>query len=198
MSWAFPVPSAARGPDSLTCWGRGQALGKETRRQIKWIEAQLAVSLGRGPGTQPALESTVLWVCGRGRSPSAQPQTCDHTQDRLPENRRLPVHSRGGPGSHSSKTPSPNEPQALGCPDQDNRPGKCGTKGGWGGVWRGRTRAGARLKVTMLVSGHHQPQGQRPLDRPGGGMNPQMKIQLLGTGVGRRVQRPSQAPSSPP
>lgn len=43
------------------------------------------------------------------------------------------LYTRGGPGSHSSKAPSPKEPQALGCPDQGNQPGKCGTKGGWRG-----------------------------------------------------------------
>lgn len=54
----------------------------------------------------------------------------------------------------------PNEPQALGCPDQDNQPGKCGTKGKWRETVK-RDRAVAGSKITMLVSGRgHRPQGK--------------------------------------
>lgn len=90
-----------------------------------------------------------LQDCGMDRSPNSHPQTHNHTRDRFQKTHIYP-YTQGGPSGHSSKAPLPKEPQVLGCPDQGNQPGKCGTKGRWRG--RGRTRAGTRLKVMRLVS----------------------------------------------
>lgn len=113
----------------------------------------------------------------------------------------LPVHSRGGPGSHSSKAPPrhPTNPKLEAAPPRATSLGSVAPKAGGEGVQRGRTRAGARSKFIVLVTGGHQPPGQRSLDRLRGGKNLKTKTQITqGAGVGRRLQRSLEASSSLP
>lgn len=93
-SWGTSWAKWSYGANLSDLVGKGQALGEETRRLIRWREAQPVTGLGRRP-----------------RSHITQ----NHTGGRLPENARF-TRTLGvaGPGSHSPKVPSPSKPQAPG------------------------------------------------------------------------------------
>lgn len=173
-------------PGGQTSWPGGEAgtlLGKKHVGRLNGQKPRSQLRPGEGPEDSACPQVNRLWNCGRERSPDPHPQTQDHTSDRLPENTRLPVHSRGCPGSHSSKAPLPNEPQAPGCPDQGNQPGQCGTKGRWsGGVKRAQGcckiedhdagewgAISPRAKATGQIQRRDEPQNE-DLDDSGSGM----------------------------
>lgn len=88
---------------------------------------------GEGPQYLACLQVTGYEiVAGRG-APIPTPRHITTLETGFQKTHIYP-YTKGGPGRHSSKAPSPKEPQALGCPDQGNQPGKYGTKVGGGGV----------------------------------------------------------------
>lgn len=118
----LPDPGGRRLPDRF-----GEAVGS-------WGRNTQASQMARSPtGCRSALKTTdYYWIVGGRGAPIPTPGYMTTPETGFLKT-CLPVHSRGGPGHHSSKALLPSKPQALGCPDQGTQPGKCGTKGRWRG-----------------------------------------------------------------
>lgn len=58
LSWGTSSAKCSYGARLSDLVEKGQALREETRRQIRWREAQPVTGLGRSPGAWPAFNST--------------------------------------------------------------------------------------------------------------------------------------------
>ena len=176
------TPSAGGEEDRLS---RKKHAGRLDSQKASWLEV--------------SPQGNRSWDYDEQRSSSPHPQTHDNRRDRLPENTFTRTLQRWPWQSQFKGSPlHPTNPKLKAAPPRATSLGSVAPKACGEGVQRGRTRAGARSKFIVLVTGGHQTPGQRSLDRHRGGKNLKTTQITQGAGVGRRLQRSPEASSSLP